>query len=199
VSLTPTARGGLAVLWVGLVVWAVVASPPARPDQGEWLIRLLTGDWAGEEPWVVVVFNLMGVWPFALAALLAGSMRREPVPLWPFALSSMFVGAFGLVPGLVIGGRDRPMAAWQRWLQHPALRVGLAGVTLVLLAWAVGAGEPAEFLEAFRTEQFVHVMTLDFAALWVTSVVVAHARGGRWAWAFVPILGALGLAGPRDA
>lgn len=197
--MSPAARGGLFALWVALVGYAALFAPEARPDQTAWIWRLLTGDWAGEDPWVVVVFNLLGVWPFAMAALLAPMLRRAPVPLWPFALSSFAIGAFGLLPGLALGGETQPMARWQRWLFHPVLRVSLAAVVLVLVAWGVAAGQPAVFLDAFATEQLVHVMTFDFAALWITSIVVAREQGRAWGWAFVPILGALGVAGAAES
>jgi hypothetical protein len=68
------------------------------------VLRLLTGQWDGEEPVVVALFNLMGVWPFVLAAQLAPWLRRRPLPLWPFALGSMVLGAFVLLPGLAVAG-----------------------------------------------------------------------------------------------
>lgn len=189
-------RAILLVLWAGLIAWSVLFAPPSRPDQDEWVWRLLTGDWAGEEPWVVVVFNLLGVWPLTMAALLAPDLRRRPLPLWPFVAGSMFLGAFVLVPGLSLGGERGPVASWQRGLRSPWFRGALAAMALALLSWAVAAGDPAAFAQAFATEQFVHVMTLDFGLLYVTSVVVARAQGGRWAWSLVPIFGALGVARP---
>lgn len=122
-------RVGAVVLWVALIGEAVVWAPPARPDQGAWVLRLLTGQWDGEEPVVVALFNLMGVWPFVLAAQLAPWLRRRPLPLWPFALGSMVLGAFVLLPGLAVGGAPQPMGRWQGWLTRPAWSVVLCLVT----------------------------------------------------------------------
>lgn len=191
------ARATLLGLWAAIIGYAVFFAPPARPDQGAWVWRLLTGDWAGEEPSVVVVFNLLGMWPLAMAALLAPDLRRRPVPLWPFAAGSMALGAFALVPGLALGGERGGTAGWQRVLRSRGFRGAVAAVTLVLVGWAAAAGDPSAYAEAFATDQFVHVMTLDFALFYVTSIVVARERGGRWAWALVPLLGALAV--DRDA
>ncbi|MEM6927716.1 MAG: DUF2834 domain-containing protein [Myxococcota bacterium] len=188
------ARGLLLVLWASVLAYSALFAPPARPDQTEWVWRLLTGDWAGEEPWVVVIFNLLGVWPLAMAALLAPSLRRRPVPLWPFVGGSMFLGAFALIPGLALGGEDPPMAGWQRALRSPWFRGGLEAGALALLAWAVGAGDPSSYAQIFATDQFVHVMSLDFGLLYLTSVIVARSQGGSWGWSLVPLFGALAVA-----
>lgn len=184
-------RGVMVALWLALLAEAVFLAPAARPDQAEWILGLLTGRWSGEEPWIVAHFMLMGAWPFVLGAQLSSRLRRSPVPLWPFALSSMVVGAFGLLPGLAIGGRTEPEASWQRWLRHPvwlaAVGLGAAG----LVGWAVSTGDLGAWARAFASDQFVHVMTWDFVALWITSVLVAADTGAGWAKALVPVWGGL--------
>ncbi|MEZ4317785.1 MAG: hypothetical protein R3F61_09785 [Myxococcota bacterium] len=195
----------LRAVWVALFALllgeALLLSPPQRPDQTAWILRLLTGDWAGEEPLVVALFQLMGVWPLALAALLAPWLRREPVPLWPFALGSMALGAFSLLPGLALGGTPVPPARWQQRLGSRVVAGGIAVPALVLFGWGVVAGSPSAFAAIWRTEQFVHVMALDFLTLWAVSIGVARHQGGPWALTFVPVLGALAYraARPLDA
>ncbi len=98
------------LLFALLLGEALLFSPPQRPDQTEWVMRLLTGDWAREEPSVVALFQLMGVWPMAMLALLAPRLRRGPVALWPFVLGSMALGAFMLLPGLALGCEAKPVA-----------------------------------------------------------------------------------------
>ncbi len=179
---------------------ALVLSPPQRPDQNAWVLRLLTGQWSGEEPSVVALFQLMGVWPLAMAALLAPRLRRRPVPLWPFALGSMALGAFVLLPGLALGGEPGPEARWQGWLRHRALLSVLGLATVSLVGWAVVAGDAAAFRAAWRSEQFVHVMSHDFVALWITSLIAAHEQQERrWWWCAVPLLGLLASCFASDA
>lgn len=185
------------VLFALLLGEALLLSPPARPDQTAWVVRLLTGDWAGEEPSVVALFQMMGVWPLALVGLLAPRLRRTPVPLWPFAFGSMALGAFVLLPGLALGGTPRPPARWQGWVGGRLLAGLSLVVALVLVGWAAVAGSPERFAGIWRTEQFVHVMSFDFVALWLASVLIAHEQrdelGNRWTWSLVPLLGALAL------
>ncbi len=185
------ARGVLALGWLALVLEALFVAPGPRPDQAEWVGRLLTGAWAGEEPSVVATFQLLGVWPLAMGALLAPWLARRPVPLWPFVVLSMGFGAFALVPGLVLGGREPGPDGAVRWLRHPVFVGGLALGAILLIGWGVLAGDPGAYAEAFATSSLVHVMTLDFVLLWVTSVVVARAQGGPWGLTVVPLLGAL--------
>jgi hypothetical protein len=173
---------------------ALLFAPPQRPDQTEWVLRLITGDWSGEEASVVALFNLMGVWPLAMGALLAPRLRRSPVPLWPFVLGSMALGAFVLLPGLALGAGSGPVARWQTWLGSRGFAAALLVAALGLMGWALVAGDPTAFARVWRTEQFVHVMSHDFVALWLTSMVAAHELGeDRWGWTAVPLLGALAL------
>jgi len=184
-------RVAWALIFLLLLGEAVFLAPPRRPDQSAWLWQLITGQWADIDPWVVAHFQLMGVWPLTLAALLGPTLSRRPVPLWPFALGSMALGAFALLPGLVLGGVPSGCPRWLGWLRHRGMLGALTAATLGLVGWAAVAGSPAAWWAAFRTEQFVHVMACDFVVLWVTSVSVAWWRGGPWALATVPILGAL--------
>ncbi|MEN0064747.1 MAG: hypothetical protein AAGA48_21560 [Myxococcota bacterium] len=191
-------RIGLGIVWAILLAYAVLFAPPSRPDQDAWVMRLLTGEWEGEEPWVVVIFNLLGVWPLVMASLLAPWLRRRPIGLWPFVAGSMALGAFILIPGLVIGGKPQPVATWQRFLRHPAFRGALALGTMAMVAGAIALGDPEEYARIFARDQFVHVMSLDFAVLYLTSVVVAREQGGSWGWALLPLLGGLLVARPLD-
>jgi hypothetical protein len=195
-------RIGLSLVWAALLAEALLLSPAARPDQTAWLVRLLTGDWSGEEPLVVALFQLMGIWPFAMGALLAPRLRRRPIPLWPFAVASMALGAFALLPGIALGGTpvDRAeRARWQVWLGSRVLVGLLALPAAALVLWGVFAGSPAAFLDIWRTEQFVHVMALDFLVLWLASVVFAWAEDpdGPWWVAGVPLFGALAFRALR--
>lgn len=198
--LSPGARQLLAAIWLALLLEAFLLSPAPRPDQSEWVMRLVTGDWAGEEMLVVALFNLMGIWPLAMAALLADRLRGWPPP-WPFVAASMALGGFVLLPGVLVAGDRGPVSGWQRALAHPALRgvlgVGAAG----LMVWGLATGDAARFVEIWRTELFVHVMAFDFVALWLSSVVLARENGARWPLALLPLVGALMVAGvpePKD-
>lgn len=197
-------RAGAFVAWIVLVAVAFGGSPPPRPDQGAWLVRLVTFDLEGIEPWVVAHFDAMGLWPFLLAVLtrdrLFAPWRRGSGPAWPFVVGSMALGAFALLPWFVWGRPDpTPLPRAARWLAHPALpaAIGVAGAALV--AWAALTGDPRAWAEAFRTEQFIWAMAFDFCALWAISVALAtQARAERPApnpaWCALPLVGAAAWA-----
>ena len=93
----------VAVVLFGLLLGeAMVLAPPSAEGTGAQVMDWMTGHWSGYEPMSVVHFQLMGVWPFVLAALCAPWLRGRRIPLWPFALGSMALGAFALLPGLAL-------------------------------------------------------------------------------------------------
>ncbi len=172
--------------WVALVALGFGPLAPAepRPDQTEWLIRLLTGDWAGENPAVVAEFCLMGLWPPLLALLLRDRWRERPVPAWPFLLASVGLGCYALLPWFFLARPGSPP-------RPPGLLGRLAGAALALtsagfLAWGLLAGDLPAFWQGVQTDPFLWAMTLDFAAFWALSITLAPGH----------LAGALPLVGP---
>lgn len=178
-----------AVPWLG---------PPTRPDLGPWVLGLLRGDWEGTEPWVVVHFQLMGIWPLLLGLQLRGWWRTRPVPAWPFSAGAFVVGAYALLPWFALRRpaphQPRPRVdAVAPWLAGGA---GLAAAALAL--YGVLAGSVVAWGAAFATDGFVWTMSFDFLALWATSVLLARETGGRWTWALVPVVGTATLLAARQ-
>ena len=187
--------------WVALVAVAFGASPPPRPDQGAWLVRLLSFDLAGIDPWVVAHFNAMGLWPPLLAVLLRDRLfspwRLGAAPAWPFVAGSVVLGAFALLPWAVLGHAPSPTPPPRllRWLAHPAVPALIGLVALVTFAWAAATGDLAAWLTSVRTEQFMWAMTFDFGALCGISIAAAAlVRAERPApspaWCVLPLVGA---------
>ena len=157
-------RVAAALLWCGLV-GAALAGPPASPDTSRLIVKLATAELAGVNLSLFALFNLMGVAPLAMAVAL-----RFDTPWWKwlFLAASLVVGAFALLPYLVL----RP------WLELRREPTSFAGRllssrwvwwALVLAALGFGGlfalGGVGEFVQLFHTQQFAHVMTLDFFAL----------------------------------
>lgn len=187
-------RAIAAVLWLALfaVPWL---GPPTRPDALAWVQDLMTGEWADTEPWVVVHFMLMGVWPALLGLQLRGFWRGRPVPAGPFCAASFVVGAYGLLPWFVVRGAHPRSRALPRVEGLVGVLAGGAGVAaLGLLVFGMVRGTPSAWWSAFRAEGFVWTMGFDFVVLWATSVLVARESGaGRWHWTLVPVLGTAAL------
>ncbi|HMV69325.1 MAG TPA: hypothetical protein PKA64_20960, partial [Myxococcota bacterium] len=120
-------------LWGILALLAFGLAPPARPDWAAWCGRLVSGDWAGEDPAIVAHFQMMGVWPLAWAVLLRRDLRARPLPAWPFVLGSMALGALALLPWFVLRpAAQRPAEeGWiERALVHPLLLAAGGGAGL---------------------------------------------------------------------
>ena len=181
------------LLWIALVAVAVVA-PPTRPDLWEWVGRVMSGDWSGENPLLLAQFNLMGIWPVLFGILLAPQWRDRPVPSWPFVIASMMVGAFSLLLFFVFrsGPPERVVRPdWTRWI---TLAMGVMAAGLV--GWGVLAGDVAGWTQQWRSEGLVFVMTADFFVLVVAFALEARAQGLRWPLALFPVVGSAACLWP---
>lgn len=168
-------RIAAALLWCGLV-GAAFTAPPAPADAGQLIVKLATADLAGVNLSLFALFNLMGVWPMAMAVAL-----RFDTPWWKwiFLVASLAVGAFALLPYFVF----RP------WLELRREPTSFAGRVLssrwVLRALALAAvgfsglflfGGLGEFAQLFRSQQFPYVMSLDFVAFCLAAVLLFAER-----------------------
>ena len=96
------AQPWLWVLWAGFALYAFLLAPPDRPETFDLIVRLSTGQVAAENPLIVALFNLMGIWPLVYCCVLFADGRGQPVRAWPFAIGSMVLGAFVLLPYLAL-------------------------------------------------------------------------------------------------
>ena len=165
----------LGALWLGFVIYGVLLSPPSQPDTLDVILQLSTGRWAQLNPMVVILFNLMGLWPVVYASLALADGRDQRVSAWPFVVGAFGFGAFALMPYLVLRkpACDLPYPTAETLLLkgvgHRLVGVGVAIAILVLIGYGVARGGWYEtwqdFLHQFATNQFIHVMSLDFCML----------------------------------
>lgn len=159
----------LAALWLGFVGYAFLLAPPDQPDTADLILRLSSGAWDGLNPALVALFNAMGLWPLVYAAVALVDGRGQRLWAWPFVVTSFAVGAFALLPYLALRAPVPWVGPADRLLRVVGSRlwgVGLAVAALVLLGWGLLAGDWPAFWHQWQTSRFVHVMTLDFCALW---------------------------------
>jgi hypothetical protein len=150
-------------LWVSMLVVGFGFSPPSRPDTLAWVLRLLRGDWGGENPYVVAHFQLMGLWPLAFGLHLADRWRARPVPAWPFLLGSLALGMYALLPWFALPRRD-PGPPGPRWARSPWGPRGLAATGLGFVGWALVTGDVRAYWDTVVSDGFVWPMTVDFVA-----------------------------------
>ncbi|MEM9807405.1 MAG: DUF2834 domain-containing protein [Cyanobacteria bacterium P01_D01_bin.56] len=196
----------LGAFWLGFVTYAFFLSPPSTPDTLDTLRQLSTGQWAGLNPMVVVLFNLMGLWPVVYAALALTDGRDQTIPAWPFVIGSFALGAFALMPYLALRKSTthlpyRPAdTALLKWLNHRLVGIGIVIATLLLVAYGLTQAEGyktvQDFYMQFATSQFIHVMSLDFCMLTLLTPSIMWDDMSRrqvpWLWrcfSLLPLLG----------
>lgn len=162
-------RGFFWLLWLGFVGYATILAPPDRSDTLQLIIDLSTGKWAGINPLVVALFNLMGILPMAYAALMLIDGKTQKIPASLFSALSFAVGAFAILPYLGLREpNSRPIADRRgivkivdsRWF-GVILTIGAT----VLITYGIGQGDWADFVSQWQTSRFIHVMSLDFCLL----------------------------------
>lgn len=177
-------------VWVGMLAIAIFEAPATRADVWPWVVRLSTGDLVGENPMVVALFFLMGVWPWLLAARLRDELLSRPVPALPFVLGANVLGAFVVAPWFLL----RPTHQEPRpggllsWVGSAPVAVLLGAAGAAMLGWGLAAGDPSAFVDTFLSEGFVHVMTFDFVACHLL-FVIATAQRTTPTWAWIPVVG----------
>lgn len=192
----------LGLLWLGFLSYAFGFAPPDRPDTFTLIQSLSTGQWDGINPWVIALFNAMGIWPLLYFGVLFLDGDGQPVRAWPFAVASLGVGAFALLPYLALrtphahwsGHKTTGLRLWDgRWVGAIAL-IG----AFLCLGFGLTQGDWGDFVQQWNTRRFIHVMGLDFCMLSVlfpTLVPDDMARRGMAADSplrFLPLLPFLG-------
>jgi hypothetical protein len=157
-------------LWLGFTIYAFGFAPPDRSDTLQLIIDLSTGKWAGINPLVIALFNLMGILPMVYACLMLIDGKTQKIPAGLFSAAAFGVGAFAILPYLAL--RWSPPPAGQiarrgmiklvdsRWL-GVALTLGAIG----LLSYGIMQGNWGDFVIQWQTNRFIHVMSLDFCLL----------------------------------
>ncbi|MCQ4086381.1 hypothetical protein [Saccharibacillus sp. JS10] len=192
----------LLVVWLAFIGYALFFAPGAGSGQDPWLMPLITMQ--ANEPSLIAMFSLLGVFPLAFACMLLRHDDRK-VPAWPFVLLSFGFGAFALLPYYILtshthaGSHDlrlseRLRKATESSVMHSILFV-LAGL---LMVWGLAFGDFGVYQEAFRTSRFVHIMTIDFCVLTLLSVYAIYTGSRRRSMpqamallGLIPILGLL--------
>lgn len=189
-------------LWLAFVGYAFFLAPPNQPDTFDLIQRLSTGQWQGINPLVIALFNIMGIWPMIYGCLLFLDGHGQKLRAWPFAALSFGVGAFALLPYLALrqpnpqftGTKTPALKFWDsRWTG-----IALALGALLLLVYGLTQGDWADFAAQWRSDRFIHVMSLDFCLLCLLfpsllgDDMARHGlRDSRlfWAISLVPLLG----------
>lgn len=164
---------GFGLLWLTFSVYAFLLAPPDQPDTAVLIQKMIVGQWEGINPLIVSLFNIMGIMPCIYACLLFADGRGQKVRAFPFAIASFAVGAFGLLPYLALRSPNPTFTGQKNFMikfwDSRITGLVLMAVTLLILAYGIRTGNFAEnladFLQQWRTNRFIHVMSLDFCLL----------------------------------
>jgi hypothetical protein len=195
---------GFWLLWVSVVVYAFFLAPPNQPDTLELIKNLSTGKWEGINPLIVSLFNIMGIWPMIYSCLVLIDGREQKIPAWLFVTGSFGVGAFALLPYLALREPNQKFIGskgiFLKLVDSRWLGVAITLGTLVLLSYGLLNGDWQDFIQQWKTNRFIHVMSLDFCLLCLLFPALLGddmARRGLknsalfWVVALIPLVGPL--------
>jgi hypothetical protein len=190
------------VLWLGFVVYAFFLAPPNQPDTTSLILQLSTGQWQGINPLIIALFNLMGIWPLLYTSLMLIDGQGQKLPAWPFAMGSFAVGAFAILPYLLLRQSNPSFSGHKNWILRLWDSRWTGGIALfggaILITYGLIQGDWADFLAQWRSDRFIHVMSLDFCLLSLLFPVLLRddfARRGLknpqlfWLVSLLPIIG----------
>jgi hypothetical protein len=157
------------LLWLGLIGYAVFLAPPDQPDALTLIQHLSTGQWRQINPWIIALFNAMGIWPLLYCGVVFTDGDGQPLRAWPFALASAAVGAFAMLPYLMLrtphqNWSGKPTLGLRLWDSRWLGAVALVG-TVACLGLGMTQGNWPDFVQQWQTSRFIHVMGLDFCCL----------------------------------
>ena len=157
------------LLWTAFLGYAFLFAPSAQPDTLDLIINLSTGNWKNINPLIIALFNLMGILPIIYSCFLFIDGKGQKIPAWPFATASFGVGAFAILPYLAL---RQPNPSWSgeknlllKILDSRWLGIMLTIGTAILLCFGLVNGDWSNFVQQWQTNQFIHVMSLDFCLL----------------------------------
>lgn len=191
-------------IWVAFVSYTLWLAPLDAPETLPTVQKLLTGQWAEINPYLISLFSLMGVWPMIYACLIFVDGKTQPIPAWPYWIASNGAGALALLPYLVMRRSNQQAPAPQtrllKSLESRWTGVALLLTTIGLIAYALLLGDWPAYVHQCQTQTFPYLMSLDFLTLTLVFPALLGddmARRGLnnrrlfWTVALIPLFGPL--------
>jgi len=142
------------------------------------------------DPFGLTIFIIMGLYPLSFYLSNFIIDRNITKIDWILILLSFFLGSFVLYPSYfkAYTRKDRPHSVF------PLLGVWFGlGTSLMIIVYGFLVGDSTLFFAAFLTDALVFLMTLDFIALTLLSVLLAKENTVNWKFTFIPLIGWWGI------
>ncbi len=193
----------LLIVWLAFIGYAT-GFTPSSPGPDPYLKSLLTLQ--SDEPSLMAMFTLLGLFPLSYACLLLRTDNRR-VPAWPFVIGSFALGAFALLPYFILTASGhlaerrehiRTVSSIRRSTEGAATHWILLLLTVAVIAYGWIGGHSEVYAQAFNSSSFVHTMTIDFVVLTLLSVyaisrdqrIEHHSHAMMWL-GLIPVVGIL--------
>jgi hypothetical protein len=156
-------------IWVAFVSYGFFFSPPDDPNTLDLIVNLSSGQWEGINPYIICLFNIMGILPFIYASFLIIDGRGQKLMATPFVIGSFFLGAFALLPYFAFrqpvdeftGEKTKIINVLDSRFFAILTTIGC----VVLIGIAITKGDWQDFVIQWQNSKFINVMSLDFCCL----------------------------------
>lgn len=140
------------------------------------------------DPLIFMMFNLLGVFPFAFL-LFTIKHQVEMKMKHKVGLALGFVsGAFSLYPTLSYLDYTKDVKKTNITKYGSIVSIVL---TIILLLYGILLGNITTYIYYFLSDSLVQIMTIDFVFLYVLSIHLAYKKSKKWYLVFIPLLGFL--------
>jgi hypothetical protein len=195
---------GFLSFWIGFILYAIFFAPPDKPETLDLIINLSSGKWEGINPFIISLFNIMGILPFIYASLLIIDGRNQKIKAFPFVIGSFFLGAFALLPYFAFRESNTEFTGEKnlliKILDSRFFAIILTFTCLALISVAITKGDWQDFILQWQTSKFIHIMSLDFCFLCllfpaiISDDLIRRGIDNKnifWLITFIPLIGTL--------
>jgi hypothetical protein len=192
----------LGMIWLAWVIYAFAFAPQQEIADMDYIMKMARMETEHIDASVIALFNLMGVWPMIMAAILLIDGRGQRIPAWPFLLGSCVLGNFILFPYLLLR-KNNPHFDGNKTLgvRFAESKLFVTVITLMacfMIAMALSQGSIEAFVAAFEVNNLVNIMSFDFILfLFAFPAILGDDMSRRgmtdtrqfWLYSLPPVLG----------
>ena len=193
-------------IWLSFVAYTIWLAP--LDHSYTWYLgrKLITLQWGDLNAYIPAIFSLMGVLPMVYACLMFADGRMQTFRAWPYFVGSNFTGVICLLPYLLFRRCNQAFEGEQdKWLQlfdRRSTGIALLVSAIALIIYAVVMGDWEDYVQQFRTQPFVHLISLDFCLMCLIFPITSlfdddmarrniYSTRLFWSVALVPLFGPL--------